>query len=115
MIMATATACGADTKWAVQYDDYEARAGIFLFYQMSAYYDAVNNITEEDADFDTTDTKALKSATVEDTPIVEWIQNDATKKVKLYLEVLKQFDELGLSLTDDELSTMVSVSNLLRI
>ena len=33
MIMATATACGADTKWAVQYDDYEARAGIFLFYK----------------------------------------------------------------------------------
>lgn len=111
MIMATATACGADTKWAVQYDDYEARAGIFLFYQMSAYYDAVNNITEEDADFDTTDTKALKSATVEDTPIVEWIQNDATKKVKLYLEVLKQFDELGLSLTDDELSTIDTITD----
>ncbi len=111
MIMATATACGADTKWAVQYDDYEARAGIFLFYQMSAYYDAVKDITAEDSDFDTTDTKALKSATVEDTPIVEWIQNDATKKVKIYLEVLKQFDELELSLTDDELSAIDNITN----
>lgn len=109
--MATATACGADTKWAVQYDDYEARAGIFLFYQMSAYYDAVKDITAENSDFDTTDTKALKSATVEDTPIVEWIQNDATEKVKIYLEVLKQFDELELSLTDDELSAINTMTD----
>lgn len=111
MIMATATACGSDTKWAVQYDDYEARAGIFLFYQMSAYYEAINNITEENPDFDTTDTKALKSATVEDTPIVEWIQDNTTEKVKIYLEVLKQFDELGLSLTDEELSTIDSITD----
>lgn len=111
VIMATATACGSDTKWAVQYDDYEARAGIFLFYQMSAYYDAISIITEEDSEFDTTDTKALKSATVEDTPIVEWIQNDTTEKVKIYLEVLKEFDELGLSLTEDELSTIDTITD----
>jgi len=110
VIMATATACGSDTKWAVQYDGYEARAGIFLFYQMSSYYEAINNITEENPEFDTTDTKALKSATVEDTPIVEWIQDDATEKVKIYLEVLNQFDDLGLTLTDEEQKSIDSIT-----
>lgn len=110
VIMATATSCGSDTKWAVQYDEYEARAGIFLFYQMSAYYEAINNITEENPEFDTTDTKALKSATVEDIPIVEWIQDDATEKVKIYLEVLNQFDDLGLSLTDEEQESIDSIT-----
>lgn len=104
VIMATTTSCGADTKWVLQYGDYEARAGIFLYYQMSAYYDAINTIQEENENFDTSDTKALKSATVEDTPIVDWIQNQATERTEVYLEVLKQFDELGLELTEDELS-----------
>ncbi len=110
VIMATATACGESTKWAVQYDDYEARAGIFLFYQMSAYYEATTTLTEEDPDFDTTDTKALKSATIDDTPIVEWIQNKATEDVEIYLAVLKQFDDLGLSLTDDQIATVDSMT-----
>lgn len=111
VIMVTATACGSDTKWAVEYNDYEARAGIFLYYQMSSYYDAVNTITEENPDFDTTDTKALKASTVEDTPIVEWIQNDAIEKVKIYLQVIKQFDELELSLTDEEQSAVDGVTD----
>ncbi len=102
LIMVSATGCGSSTKWAMQYGDYEARAGIFLYYEMSNYYEATQKLKEADENFDATDTKALKTATVEDTPIVEWIQNGTTEDVETYLEVLKEFDEYGLSLTDDE-------------
>ncbi|MGN1412490.1 MAG: hypothetical protein ACI4WH_08315 [Oscillospiraceae bacterium] len=104
VLMATATACGSDTKWALQYGDYEARAGIFLFYQMSAYSEAISTLQEDNPDLDVTDTKAIKELSIEDTPIVDWIQNEATEKVELYLQVLKQFDELGLELSEDDLT-----------
>lgn len=111
VLMATATACGSDTKWALQYGDYEARAGIFLFYQMSAYSEAINILKEDNPDIDVTDTKAIKDLSVEDTPIVEWVQNSATEKVELYLEVLKQFDELGLELSEDDLASIDSLTD----
>jgi hypothetical protein len=78
---------------------------------MSAYSEAITTLTTDNPDFDTTDTKALKSATVEDTPIVDWIQDTATKDVEMYLEVLKQFDDLGLTLTDDQTSTIDSITD----
>ena len=80
--MVSATGCGSSTKWAMQYGDYEARAGIFLYYEMSNYYEATQKLKEADENFDATDTKALKTATVEDTPIVEWIQNGTTEDVE---------------------------------
>lgn len=111
VLMTTATACGTNTKWALQYGEYEARAGIFLFYQMSAYSEAITTLQEDNPDLDATDTKTLKTLTVEDTPIEEWIQNKATEKVEIYLEVLKQFDELGLELSEDELASVEAMSN----
>lgn len=111
VLMATATACGTDTKWALQYGEYEARAGIYLFYQMSAYSEAVSKLQEDNPDLDTTDTKNLKTQTVEDTPIVTWIQEQTTEKVELYLQILKQFDELGLELEESELSSIDSISD----
>lgn len=111
VLMATATACGSDTKWALQYGDYEARAGIFLFYQMSAYSEAITNLQEDNPDLDTSDTKALKNSTIDDTPIEEWIQNDATEKVEVYLQVLKQFDELGLELSEDDLASIKTLTD----
>jgi hypothetical protein len=111
VIMATATACGANTKWAVQYGDYEARAGIFLFYQMSAYSEAVTTLQEDDPDLDITDTKTLKTLTIDDTSVADWIQDKATENVEIYLEVLKEFDDLGLSLTDEDLASVDSMSD----
>ncbi len=96
--------CGKSTSWAMKYGDYEAKAGILLYYQMQAYNEALDKAKKENPDLDTADLKAVQALNFEGLPIKEWINNQASDNLRKYLAVQSKFDEYGLSLTDDEVS-----------
>ncbi|HBN11211.1 MAG TPA: hypothetical protein DIW26_10395 [Ruminococcus sp.] len=109
-VLLSATGCGTgkNTSWAARYEDYEASAGIFIYYEMSAYYQAVNQAAGENENLDKTDVKALKATQIDGKDMLTWIQDEATDSLRKYLAVQAEFDNRGLELSEDEISEINS-------
>lgn len=109
-IAAACTGC-SDTTYGLEVDGVKIPAGVYIYYANSAYSSALSMLAEENPDLDTTDQKAVKAATVEGVPTLQWIQDKATELCVNYAAVEKKFDELGLELdteTQDTIDLMVS-------
>ncbi|MGN0606071.1 MAG: hypothetical protein ACI4JM_06085 [Oscillospiraceae bacterium] len=102
-VSASGCGTGKGTAWAARYEDYEVNAGIFIYYEMSAYYEAANKAKEADENLDTTDKKALKASVIDGKDMLTWIQDDATDNLRKYLAVQAEFDNRGLELTQEEI------------
>jgi len=100
----TATGCGESTSWIAKYNDNSINSGIYIFYQTQAYSEATEMLKKDNEELDISDTKLLKTMTVENTDITSWINNKATERLRLFVAVNQKFDELGLSLTSEEKS-----------
>lgn len=100
----SATGCGTgkDTAWSAKYESYESTAGIFIYYEMSAYYQALNQAAGENPDLDKTDIKALKATQLDGKDMLTWIQDEATENLRKYLAVQAEFDNRGLELSDED-------------
>lgn len=109
----SASGCGTgkNTSWAAKYDSYEVKAGIFIYYEMSAYYQAVNKAAEENEGLDTSDIKAVKASVIDGKDILTWIQDEATESIRKYLAVQAEFDNRGLSLSDEEIEEINNTVN----
>ena len=108
LISASGCGTGKNTSWAARYEDYEASAGIFIYYEMAAYYQAVNQAAGENENLDKTDVKALKAAQIDGKDMLTWIQDEATDSLRKYLAVQAEFDNRGLELSDDDVSQINS-------
>lgn len=96
-IIATSFAsCGEDSVYIGNYNDKDIASGIYIYNLLSAYYEAQNNMTENDTD--------VFAITIEDKNASDWMIAKAKENTKLYLAVEEKFDEYGLSLTDDEVT-----------
>lgn len=102
-VSAAGCGTGKGTAWAARYEDYEVSAGIFIYYEMSAYYQAANKAKEADENLDTADKKALKAAVIDGKDMLTWIQDDATDNLRKYLAVQAEFDNRGLELTQEQI------------
>ena len=108
-LAAACTGC-SDTTYGLEVDGMKVPAGIYIYYANSAYSQALSMIAEENPDLDTEDVKAVKAATVEGVPALQWIQDKATELCVNYVAVEKKFDELELELdqeTKDTIDMMV--------
>jgi hypothetical protein len=108
VVVFSASGCGTgkNTAWSARYENYETTAGIFIYYEMSAYYQALNQAKGENAELDTSDTKALKSTQIDGKDMLTWIQDEATENLRKYLAVQAEFDNRGLELSADDISTI---------
>ena len=66
---ASFSGCGSSTATGLTVDGYDIRAGIFIFYTMSAYYEASEIIGEDGTD--TTDIDNIKNAHIDNIPASE--------------------------------------------
>lgn len=107
-IAAAFTGC-SDTTYGLEVDGVRVPAGIYIYYANSAYGNALSMLTEENAEFDTTDIKAVKAATVEGVPTLTWIQDKATELCVNYVAVEKKFEELGLELDQESKDSIESM------
>ncbi len=103
----TAAGCGNNTATALTIDGEEIRAGIYIYYQMSALNDAATVLGEEQPDLDMyAEDFDITKQTIEGVNGEEWIKNKTFENCKRYVAINKAFEEYGLSLTEEELDTI---------
>ena len=109
---------GPDTTYGAIIDGYKVPAGVFIAMQMNSYYDAAyyTDPADESAETETTTastdttssetaattTTAFTDKVIEDKPVREWINDQATKSMQEFVAIEHKFDELGLSFQDNE-------------
>lgn len=109
---------GPDTTYAAVIDGYKVPAGVFIAMQMNSYYDAAYYTEPTDKSEETTasteaaettaseteatTTTAFTDKVIEDKPVREWINNEATKSMQEFVAIENKFDELGLAFEDNE-------------
>lgn len=109
---------GPDTTYAAVIDGYKVPAGVFIAMQMNSYYDAAYYTEPTDESEETTasteaaettaseteatTTTAFTDKVIEDRPVRDWINDEATKSMQEFVAVENKFDELGLSFEDNE-------------
>lgn len=87
--------CG-DNSWSVKAGDNSLAPGVYIYYLSSAYSSAYNKVE------DNTD---VLGGQVDGENATDWIKAEALKSCKKLLATEKKFDELKLSLTDEDLTT----------
>lgn len=99
----TACGCGNTTGTALTIDGEDIRAGIYIYYQMSALDEATSILSEEQPDLDLyAEDFDITAYTVEGVNAEEWIKNKTIDYCRIFVATNKAFDEYGLSLTDEE-------------
>jgi hypothetical protein len=92
------TACGADTRFAATINGNEIPAGVYIYKEMVAFYDAYGLQTEEDIAAGL----PLLESTIEGVPARQWISDETIKSIREYAAINEKFVEFGLSYDLDE-------------
>lgn len=97
-------ACGEDTNWIAEYNGEKINAGIYLYYELSAYSTALNYVktTNQSATEVTKDDVYYIEDTKETVNAYDWIQESAINDLETYLVVESEYDRIGLELTEAE-------------
>lgn len=109
--MLTCASCGENTAQAMTVDGKDVRAGIYLYYVISAYNDAISVMSDNGEDFSGVEEskdfkKILKKANIDNVHADEWIQNKAVEYCQTFVAVEKEFDNLGLTLSGQDLAAI---------
>ena len=110
---------GPDTTYGAVIDGYKVPAGDFISMQMNAYYDAAyytdpndetaatEAVTTAATDASSSETEATTTTpftdkVIEDKPVRDWINDEATKSMQKFVAIENKFDEFGLSFENSE-------------
>lgn len=93
---------GCNTSWVFDYDGTKIPAGLYIGYTIAAY----GNLSSQEGYSDTI-TDPMKQ-TVNGMSAKEWIKQDARSSCNAYIAVERKFEELGLTLSEDEMATIDS-------
>ena len=109
----SATGCGEDTAYAMNVDGMDVRAGLYLYYAVNAYQDAMNVLKDNGEDLSQyTETKELakklRNDNIDGKTAEQWIQDKAVQYCADYVGVEREFEKQGLSLTGEELAAIKS-------
>lgn len=102
-IVLTSAGCttGKNTAYALTVDGYKVKAGVYIYYSYTALMEAKNMAAGQDENLDITDNKALEKVKIEGKPFLDFVKDKTTDSCINHVAVIKHFDELGLSLTDE--------------
>lgn len=108
-VVLAASLCGCDRGYIMTVDGMDIRNGIYLSFLGNAYSMALSEVKEQEDD----DTPADESDETDTTPVTEkeidgmsgseWIKEQTLKNVRRFVAIQRRCDELGITLTDDEL------------
>lgn len=97
--MVSLTAC-KDTTWAYKYGDYTVNAGLYIANTITAFSQAQTH-----ADVNPEVKDPLKQ-TLDGKPAKQWIIDRAKELCDEYIAVEKEFDKMGLTLSDEDKSVI---------
>ncbi|MBR4627967.1 MAG: hypothetical protein IKO47_09775 [Ruminococcus sp.] len=95
---------GGNTRDALTVDDYDIRAGVFIYYELVSVGDAAQKMYDQANTYPSVDD--IKKASFEGTPSEDWIQARATDYCKKFVAVEREFDKVGGVLPDDYIKTI---------
>lgn len=124
-VILAASLCGCDKGSLMTVDGMEIRNGVYISLLKTAYSMASTELKKQNSEntsSDTSDTSASSNTSdtseAESKPITEenirgkdgsqWIKDEALKAVRRFVAVQRKCDELNITLTDEELSTINS-------
>ena len=105
----TCASCGERTANAMTVDSKDIRAGIYLYYAVNAYSDAISELEKQGEKFDDVKTSKdykniVKNISLDGVSVEEWIQNKAEKYCKTFVNIEKEFESLGLKLSGEQIA-----------
>lgn len=99
---------GKSTAYALTVDGYQVKAGVYIYYQYTAFQEAKNLATKENQKLDVTDEKALKKVKINNKNFLQWVEDKTTTACAEHVAVIKKFDEMNLSLDESDLDSIES-------
>ncbi|MCM1530098.1 MAG: hypothetical protein NC093_08910 [Alistipes sp.] len=100
---------GGGSKTALTVDGYEVPAGVFIYYTMQGYNEAVSVLQNNTGSAPTV--KDVRNSNIDSIDSTDWIQNKATDYVVDYVNILKEFDAIGGELTPEEIDEAEAMAN----
>ena len=121
-VVLAASLCGCDRGYIMTVDGMDIRNGIYISFLETAYSRAQEELEKQNADIiapaDDDDTPADDETEEESVPITketirgktgsQWIKDETMKAVRRFVAIQRKCDELGLTLTDEELGEINS-------
>lgn len=102
----------ADVSTIGSIDDQTINAGIYLLYEQSAISEAQQEVDDQLKAMGTDSSKienfSYYNYNVQDKTFSQYVQDRTLEQVKQYVAIQKKFDELGLTLTDEEKSEVTT-------
>ena len=85
---------GKSTAYALTVDGYQVKAGVYIYYQYTAFQEAKNLAQKANEKLDVTDEKALKKVKINDKDFLQWVEDKTTTACAEHVAVMKKFDEM---------------------
>ncbi len=92
---------GKNTAYALTVDGYKVKAGVYIYYSYTALMEAKTMATKQNEDIDISSNEEFKKIKIEGKNFLEYVQDKTTDSCINHVAVIKHFDELGLTLTDE--------------
>jgi len=109
-LAATMGACtptiGAGTANAIEIDGYQVRSGIFIFYTLSAYFEAQELIYNSNGGTAAPTAEEVENSVIDNIDAEKWIQDKATEYCSHYVAVEKEFAKIGAEISQEDLDTV---------
>ena len=93
---------GSGTAYAMTIDGVQVNAGIYIYYSYASYMELTQTLQSENSELDVSDKDVVKEQKMDGVSSEEWIKNKALEYCQRYVAIEKKFEELDLSLTEEE-------------
>ena len=93
---------GSGSAYAMTIDGEQINAGIYIYYSYASYMELTQTLQSQNSELDVKDDNVVKEQKMDGVSSEEWIKNKALEYCQRYVAIEKKFDELDLSLTEEE-------------
>ena len=102
ILMLSMTAC-SDVSWAIKTENTSLPVGVYIYYMSDAYGKAYNEVGESSSD--------ILKKTIDDKSVNDYVKDEAMESCKKLIATENMFDEMGLSLSDEDKETAKSTTD----
>lgn len=99
-------ACGSNTAYAVTIDGVQVKAGIYIYYEYAAYVDLTQQLQSQDSELDVSDKEVVRDQKMDGVDTETWVKNKAMEYCQEYVAIEQKFEELGLELEEEDVSSI---------
>ncbi len=105
-LTASCAACGSNTAYAVTIDGTPIHAGVYIYYEYAAYVELTQQLQAQNSELDVSDKDVVKEQTMDGVDTETWVKDKAMEYCQEYVAVEHKFEELGLELDEEAVSSI---------